>query len=174
MFRGYIRDTRAVCDSLHPHIIMPSPPSVLQLLRELVVCASLSFIIILGVMHALLHLLYIYLASGHALRSSLTKTMTASVMQMSQIADAQAYILVVFKVTVACTILVLAVREIISAAGNYLGWFNPLKEGDSEAGDCKLPKSVERPDEKVALTDVPYFSISIPAPNDPLVLRCCD
>ncbi|KAJ6472640.1 hypothetical protein DFH09DRAFT_472527 [Mycena vulgaris] len=116
--------------------------------REFFICASLSFIIILGVLHALLHMLHLCFVSDLALRSPLARFLTAPAEQLSRIADAHTYLLIVSKVTIACTVLVFAVREIIVAGGTYLGWWRTLPD-DVEAGDLATEEQGWREDKKV-------------------------
>ncbi|KAJ7486877.1 hypothetical protein FB451DRAFT_1168256 [Mycena latifolia] len=127
-----------------------SPTSTRQIVREFAICASLSFIIILGMIHALLHILHLLFQSEAALRSPLAQFVAAPAVQLSRISEAHTYLLVVFKITIACTVLVFAARELLLAGGAYLGWWGSrTREGDLENGDCKFEAALGwRTDEK--------------------------
>jgi hypothetical protein len=125
----------------------------LHFFREFAVCAALSFLITLGAIHALLHLLHIYCVLSLALHMPLATILTEPAVQLALLADAQIYLLVVFKVTVACTVLVFALRELALALGPRMGWCGRSRERDAEAGDTdrKAPVPQElgwRSDEK--------------------------
>ncbi|KAJ7649216.1 hypothetical protein B0H17DRAFT_1215381 [Mycena rosella] len=128
--------------------------SVRQFLQEFAICASLSFIIILGVIHAVLYLAQMFFLSGLP-PLTLTARFLAQLlsapgrtMQLSHIAELSTYLLIVFKVTIACTVLVFAFRELIAIGGCYMGWSGSRKkQGDAEKGDHKQ-KLRWRPDEK--------------------------
>ncbi|KAJ7747127.1 hypothetical protein DFH07DRAFT_776083 [Mycena maculata] len=135
--------------------MLSSSPSTGELFREFAICASLSFIVILGVLHALLRLLHVYFVSGLALRWPLVKVMTTSAFRISQITTAHAYLLVVFELTIACTVLVFAVREISLAIGASRGG-----EGDLEAGEERA--AAPTPEEEIQCHDEEKLSLSKP------------
>ncbi|KAJ7097058.1 hypothetical protein B0H15DRAFT_797791 [Mycena belliarum] len=96
-----------------------------QFVRELVVCAALSFIIVLGVVHATLHLLHLYIESTAlpCTPAPLPERLATPALQLSRISEAHTYLLVVFKITLACTVLVFAGRELVVAGGVHFGWW---------------------------------------------------
>lgn len=155
-------------DDLPPtSLTLPSSPpmsssssSITQLAREFVTCASLSFIIILGILHAFLHFLHMCITSGIALSwpsmSFLSRTLPA--IQNSDIAQAHTYLVEVFNVTIACTVLILALRGIIMAVGYFRRFSTSKKDGDVEAGDCKSLVKDEAswtPGEKLSPSKIP-------------------
>ncbi|KAJ6603037.1 hypothetical protein B0H10DRAFT_1957950 [Mycena sp. CBHHK59/15] len=103
--------------------------SLRQLVHEFAICASLSFVIILGVLHALPHVLHICYLSDLAQASSPLAGFW--IPPVIRITEAHTSLLTVFKVTVACTILVFAAREIISELGWHLGFRDDPVESDS-------------------------------------------
>ncbi|KAJ7109571.1 hypothetical protein C8R43DRAFT_962573 [Mycena crocata] len=148
-----------------------SPTPARQLFKEFAICATLSFLIILGLIHALLHLLHIYLLSGVALRSPLAKFLVGPAIQISQISQVHEYLLVVFKITLACSILVFATREIMLIVGSHLGYWQ--KEADVETGKQALPFCHEPSwiDEKNPLQrDSDYPVMAAAAPDDELLM----
>ncbi|KAJ7023171.1 hypothetical protein C8F04DRAFT_1401872 [Mycena alexandri] len=134
-----------------------TPTPVRQIARELVICTSLSFIVILGVIHALLHLLQASIISGATIQSPVGKFFATPAVRIAQISQLHSYVLVIFKVTIACTILVLAVREAVSSLGIWIGWWTPegQLEADLESGDLKSDVDWSA-DEKVPYSDAPY------------------
>ncbi|KAJ7151780.1 hypothetical protein C8R43DRAFT_1127415 [Mycena crocata] len=130
---------------------MSSTPTS-QLVREFAICATLSFIIILGLVHGCLHLLHISIVSGNAMRSPLARLVSEPALRISQIADLHAHLIVVFQTTIMCSVLVFAVREIARILGPHFGFWQ--KETDVESGvDEKAPLKEElswRPDVKAA------------------------
>ncbi|KAJ7681677.1 hypothetical protein B0H17DRAFT_1138276 [Mycena rosella] len=128
--------------------------SVRHFLQEFAICASLSFIIILGIIHAVFYLAQMFFLSG-LLPLTLTARFLAQLLstpgrtiQLSHIAELSTYLLVMLRVTIACTVLVFAFRELIAIGGCYMGWSGSRKkQGDAERGDHKQ-KLCWRPDEK--------------------------
>ncbi|KAJ7660536.1 hypothetical protein B0H17DRAFT_1144967 [Mycena rosella] len=116
--------------------------SVRQFLREFAVYASLSFIVILSIIHVVLCLAQIFCFPPLTFTARLLAQLLGApeAMQLSPVAELSTYLLVVFKVTIACTILLIASRELIETGGSYLGWWGARKsQGDAEKGDHKPP-----------------------------------
>ncbi|KAJ7772179.1 hypothetical protein B0H16DRAFT_1451260 [Mycena metata] len=142
-----------------------SPTPILQLVREFSFCVVLSFAVIIGVIHAALHLLQNYCVSEFIVQSSLARFLATPAMHIAQITQVQEYLLVVFKMTMACTILVFAVREVVLSFSSWMGWSSEEADGNLEAGDRKIAVVGQwgwKSDEKL-----PY-TMTIPAPNGKL------
>ncbi|KAF7369697.1 hypothetical protein MVEN_00301200 [Mycena venus] len=123
-----------------------------QLAREFAICVSLSFIVVLGVIHGLPHLTHALIASGPAPLARFLATPAAHIAQISHIHE---HLLVVFKITVACCVLVFALREIVAAVGSLTGWWDV--EGQDEEEDLEVGDKVERWGEKRShLRGIPY------------------
>jgi hypothetical protein len=114
-----------------------SPSPAHKLAHEFCICVTLSFFIILGAIHAFLHLLHLYFASAAFPSSRLAKIFVAPAVQIAQISQIHEYLLVVFKVTFACSILVFAVREIVALLGSWMGWWNLDSQNAGETGDVE-------------------------------------
>ncbi|KAJ7072048.1 hypothetical protein C8F01DRAFT_1361480 [Mycena amicta] len=105
-------------------------PSIPKVLREFAACTSLSFLFILGMIHTLFWALSLYLASGRTLDTPLLRFIAAPAVQMAEITQLDAYLLVVFKKTLACTVVVFAAREVMSKIGCWMGWWDSEDEDD--------------------------------------------
>ncbi|KAJ7189326.1 hypothetical protein GGX14DRAFT_580804 [Mycena pura] len=123
-----------------------------QLCREFAICALLSFFIIMGILHLVLHLLHGYFVSSLALCSPLARFLAAPAVHIAQIGQMHAYLVGVFKVTVACTVVVFAVRQMVLQMGTWMGWWGleteaPDAEGEAasllEAGELKYRDPLE-------------------------------
>lgn len=123
-----------------------------QFLREFAICASLSFLVILGTLHAVLHLLDHACPSELGLCTHLAKFLTSDAAQSSHV-----YLLLVFKVTIACTILVFALREIVLTGVRW--WHPSAEERDVEKGDRK-PRITDKPRRRAAPLRVSLISLS--------------
>lgn len=110
---------------------------LVQLFREFAICVSLSFIIVLGIIHCLLHLLHAAVTSGLALRSpALAKFLPSSAVQTAQhISHIHAHLFVIFKITVASSVLVFALREIGAAVA---GWWGVAMDSLDENDDLEV------------------------------------
>ncbi|KAJ7258016.1 hypothetical protein C8J57DRAFT_1234633 [Mycena rebaudengoi] len=108
--------------------------TVRQLLHEFAICVSLSFTIVLAVIHTLLQLplSLSYLAPTQLQIHWLSPTLL-------RITESHACPLTVLKATVACTVLVFAGREIIFSLGKLLGICRTEEEEDLESGNSKRP-----------------------------------
>ncbi|KAJ6476897.1 hypothetical protein C8R45DRAFT_1102192 [Mycena sanguinolenta] len=137
-----------------------SPTPIAQLAREFAVCVCLSFVTVLGVIHGILHLLHASIASGLAHHLPHMNLVAPPEVQLTHIAHIHAYLLVVFKITIACTVLVLALREIVYGVGSWTGWWDMAdREGDlEEAEDYKTEVRESSPwaDEKKCSRGLPY------------------
>ncbi|KAJ6549942.1 hypothetical protein B0H19DRAFT_1073841 [Mycena capillaripes] len=98
----------------------------IHLSREFTLGVSLSVIIVLGIIHAVLHLLNASLVYAPALRLRLPLAQS-SALQIT-ISTLHAYLLVAFKITMASSILVVAVREIAAVIS---WWRGDNREDDS-------------------------------------------
>ncbi|KAJ7134111.1 hypothetical protein C8R46DRAFT_1235297 [Mycena filopes] len=137
--------------------MLPTPAR--QITRELFICTVLSTLVILVLVH-FVHLLY---ASAFP-STPLGKLLAAPAAQIAQIAQMHAYVFVVFKVTMACTVLVLALREVVACVGISMGWWGASvpEEADLEAG--KLADDDDwSAEEKASYSDAPY-------PNETVLL----
>jgi hypothetical protein len=137
-------------DAIAPFLVQPtmSQPTIRQLLCDFAICASLSFFIILGVIRALLHLLHIYFLSDLA---HISPSFSIWLSPVVRIAEANACFLTVFKLTIACTVLVFAAREIIFLQMDF--W----RKEDIEAGQgdfCDTAVLSWTPDEKKILPEL--------------------
>ncbi|KAJ7219660.1 hypothetical protein B0H12DRAFT_1078582 [Mycena haematopus] len=104
-----------------------SPTSVPELAREFGICVSLSVFVVLGGIHGLRHLLHACIASGFAFCLPIAKFLAPPAAQLVQILYIRAYLVVVFKLIVACTVLVFALREIVSGVGSWTGWWDMVE-----------------------------------------------
>ncbi|KAJ7640228.1 hypothetical protein B0H17DRAFT_1216646 [Mycena rosella] len=151
-------------------------------LRDFAVCAALSFLIILGAIHALQHLLHIYCVSSLALHRHmpLVTILTEPAVQLALLAEANTYFFVVFKVTVACTVLWAKSREQDAEAGDVdadrkapvpqeLGW-RRVEEKHVVLRDFGYLAPIPEVDETAELTPSliffpnRYLSLSLPYP----------
>ncbi|KAJ7049044.1 hypothetical protein C8F01DRAFT_1185968 [Mycena amicta] len=113
-----------------------------QLCRELLLCIALSFIILLGIIHGLLHVLHRHYSAAspspsppsHSSENSTSAEALALALRIASIAMLHAYLTVVFKVTVACSVLVFAARELGVFVGVKIGWLAEDEEEDAEDG----------------------------------------
>ncbi|KAJ7094112.1 hypothetical protein C8R44DRAFT_749630 [Mycena epipterygia] len=127
----------------------PTSVTLRQFLREFAICASFSFIIIFSTLHALLHLIDQGFPSELALCIPLAQFWPLDATQSSHLS-----LLLIFKVTIACTILVFALREIV-LTGMKL-WRPSAEERDVEKGDRK-PRITEKPRRRIAPPRVAYL-----------------
>jgi hypothetical protein len=115
--------------------------SIPRLTREFTLRVCFSFIIALGIIHAASHLLHTSIVTGLALCSPF---FAKPALQLAQILHLHTF--VVLEVTVACSILALALREMVSAVGSMTGWWDlEGQEEDMEAGDPKMQISKQEP-----------------------------
>ncbi|KAJ7615973.1 hypothetical protein FB45DRAFT_1064153 [Roridomyces roridus] len=110
---------------------MSPSTSVRQLMHDFAVCASLSFIIVLGIIHGLIHLLHLYFTSSRAASAGpITTAILVPALRITEIATAHAYLMLVFKLTLACTVLVFALKEICCAVCARMGWCGVDVQGE--------------------------------------------
>jgi hypothetical protein len=115
----------------------------LRVAREFLICVCLSFTIILGAIHAVLHLLHVSFISG-ALRSPLARVLVKPIVQIAQISLLHEYLMVVFKVTFSCSILVFAMREVLITLLSWVGCVSLESEArELEARDRKRLADLE-------------------------------
>ncbi|KAJ7061056.1 hypothetical protein C8F01DRAFT_1138746 [Mycena amicta] len=116
-----------------------------QLCRELLLCIALSFIILLGIIHGLLHVLHRHYSAASAASASPSSENSTSAealalaLRIASIATVHAYLAVVFKVTVACSVLVFAARELGVFVGVKMGWLakDPDEEDEEHGRDSE-------------------------------------
>ncbi|KAF7333728.1 hypothetical protein MVEN_02329200 [Mycena venus] len=151
-----------------PLLNISAPMSSARLAREFFICVCLSFVIILGVIHAFLHLIHLHLLS-EILRSPVADFLAETIVQIAQISQLHEYLFVVFKVTFACSILVFAVREIVMTLFYWIGCSNV----DSETVDweAKLAVADLEGQRWAANEKLPYFVLLIPAPGKRPIVR---
>ncbi|KAK6992655.1 hypothetical protein R3P38DRAFT_3225436 [Favolaschia claudopus] len=146
-----------------------------RLAREFIICVILSFFIVLGLIHGLLHFLHAGVASGIVvLHSPLAKHLVGPAIQLSQIAQLHGYLLAVFKVTMACSALIFAVRELVSGLGLWTGWWDLDSAETSSEGLDELEAGLSIVDVKEAtivwtdekLTDLSQTHFPHPYPNN--------
>ncbi|KAF7321624.1 hypothetical protein MKEN_00683500 [Mycena kentingensis (nom. inval.)] len=117
-----------------------------KLVREFALCATISSLTILLIIHSLVYGLRVYLATGHKLSdaSSFVRFVAALVLHLVNITQLNAYIYVVLKTTLYCTTCVFLARECLARLGQRLGWWSWDEEsvGDSEAAPQLLEKKV--------------------------------
>ncbi|KAF8193220.1 hypothetical protein K438DRAFT_1969708 [Mycena galopus ATCC 62051] len=128
-----------------------SPTPVVQLARQFVICVFSSFIVILGVIHILGHLVHASVVSETTLRSPLAALFGRPAVQIAQIADIPEHVFIVFKMTFACSVLVFALRDLVSLVGSWAERMNSegKTKGDLEAAwDRKVDAHEANPAEK--------------------------
>jgi hypothetical protein len=115
--------------------------SIPRFTREFTLRVCFSFIVALGIIHAASHLLHTSIVTGLALRSP---SFAKPALKLAQILHLHTF--VVLEVTVACSILALGLREMISAVGSMTGWWDiEGQEEYREAGDPKMQISEQEP-----------------------------
>ncbi|KAJ7617069.1 hypothetical protein FB45DRAFT_1104186 [Roridomyces roridus] len=142
-------------------------PSLTLLVREFLICTSLSFIIILGLVHGLLHLGHLYFMSQLVSQPTPIHPQDTTVVRIAQIALTHEYLLRAFKLTIACSVLVFGLWEIAAYAARRCSTSaTGGRRSDVEAGnDVKTPFLVDggvgwTPDVKLPLP---------PSPESPLL-----
>ncbi|KAJ7826296.1 hypothetical protein B0H14DRAFT_3722657 [Mycena olivaceomarginata] len=126
----------------------------LRFAREFLICVCLSFTIILGAIHAVLHLLHVSFISG-ALRSPLARVLVKPIVQIAQISLLHEYLMVV--------ILVFAMREVLITLLSWVGCVSLESEArELEARDRKRLADLEGQEWADAKS---YYTLSIPAPG---------
>ncbi|KAJ7159952.1 hypothetical protein C8R43DRAFT_1124317 [Mycena crocata] len=113
-----------------------------KLIRDFVLCTSLSFVILLSAINAGLRV-YTYLSSTQASSPVNQSIWVTGSIQLSQVLAAHEYLTLVFKVTLACTMAVFLVREFAFQLGFGLSGERREREriGDVEAGSESWDKS---------------------------------
>ncbi|CAK5276348.1 unnamed protein product [Mycena citricolor] len=125
----------------------PSPFS--RLIHDFLISTVLSFLSVIGGIHILLHILNTYFTTTAASGSG---TLASSVLppagvylletharHIIQISDSHSYLVTVFEMTVACTVILLAVHEVIWSVGCSFGWWS----GDNSEHDISALRSLE-------------------------------
>ncbi|KAJ7677129.1 hypothetical protein DFH06DRAFT_1122392 [Mycena polygramma] len=98
--------------------------------RRFIVIISLAFLMPMGIIHTLLHLLPASVICELGIRPSSHTLIATSAGEMRN------PVLLLWKIMVASSIIALAVREIVSVVGECTGWWNvEAKEEDAEVGD---------------------------------------
>ncbi|KAF7296918.1 hypothetical protein MIND_00923600 [Mycena indigotica] len=113
---------------------MPSSmPSPLRLIfRDLLLCVSLASLTVLGIIHALLHILHnrflSQLLQVQADGDSTAAAVLTVAERLANVASLHSHLTLVFKITLASSVLVLALRELVVLLGIRMGWWENCSE----------------------------------------------